>query len=151
MTDFKKLCAELVREWDAANGDHDLLGVADVMDRVRAALALSDPSVDSEVAELVAWLRSLEDASVWFEEGTTEAMKLSRAAELLERLAEPGPVGPSVEELAQLIYERAMAPAAFHCKMEVQPWASRGNSIAQDDARDCARAVLQKWGPTITP
>ena len=39
MTDYKALCAELVHEWDTAHGDHDLLGVADVMDRARAGLA----------------------------------------------------------------------------------------------------------------
>jgi hypothetical protein len=58
----------------------------------------------------------------------------------------PEVVGPDVEELAQLIYEQAMIPAARYCKTEVPAWAERGNSFAQDDARDCARAVLARWG-----
>jgi hypothetical protein len=45
MTDtYRALCAELVHEWDTAHGDHDLLGVADVMDRARATLAESEPT-----------------------------------------------------------------------------------------------------------
>ena len=46
MTDYKALCAELVHEWDTAHGDHDLLGVADVMDRARAALAEPEPTTN---------------------------------------------------------------------------------------------------------
>jgi hypothetical protein len=59
---------------------------------------------------------------------------------------------PEVEELAQLIYEQAMIPAAEHCKTEVPAWTERGNSFAQDNARDCARAILARCGrPTIEP
>ena len=80
------------------------------------------------------------------------AMKSNKEVELIPSaraaLAQPEPevVGPDVEELAQLIYEQAMIPAARYCKTEVPAWAERGNSFAQDDARDCARAVLARWG-----
>jgi hypothetical protein len=46
--DFRALCAELVRKWDAANGDHDLLGVAEAIDRARAALAQPEPQGPSD-------------------------------------------------------------------------------------------------------
>jgi hypothetical protein len=48
-------------------------------------------SAEGEVAELAWWLRSLEDASVWFESGSPEALKLTRAADLLEQ-RHPTPV-----------------------------------------------------------
>ena len=72
---------------------------------------------------------------------------LARAA-----LAQPESVGPTDEELAQLIYEKAFVPAAGHCKTDAPPWVERGNSLAQGDARECARAVLQRWGrPALAP
>jgi hypothetical protein len=50
-TDYYALCAELVRKWDAANGDHDLLGVAEAIDRARASLAQPEPQgpTDEEI------------------------------------------------------------------------------------------------------
>lgn len=133
MTDYKALCAELVREWDAANGDHDLLGVADVMDRARAALALSDPSVDSEVAELVAWLHGQDG-------GIGRRATYSRIADLLSRLA-PQSVseGPSDHELT-MTYAYAVAAAVDN---------KRGPFKNEDvEAAQLAglRAVLARWG-----
>ena len=48
-TDFRALCAELVSSWDNANGDQDLCGLADIMDRARSALdqsAVAGPTAD---------------------------------------------------------------------------------------------------------
>ena len=42
-TDYRALCAELLKEWDAANGDQDLLAVADVIDRARTLLSQPEP------------------------------------------------------------------------------------------------------------
>lgn len=65
------------------------------LDFARAVLARwgqqPAPPVEGEVAELVRWLRSLEDASVWFESGSPEALKLTRAADLLAQ-RHPAPV-----------------------------------------------------------
>ena len=115
--------------------------IRDAINTARAALAAEpEPPVDGEVAELVAWLRSLEDASVWFEEGTTEAMKLSRAADLLSRLA-PQPVQerPTDEELT-LTYAYAVAAALGN---------KRGPFKKEDaEAAQLAglRAALARWG-----
>ena len=61
-----------------------------------AVCGRSASSVEGEVAEMAWWLRSLEDASVWFESGSPEALKLTRAADLLEQ-RHPTPVPVSVE------------------------------------------------------
>ena len=138
-TDYRALCAELLAAADEYAGMNPYMRLDNAMKAARAALAAEPVPPDAgEVAELVRRLRDLMTVPLLQER--------VRAANLLERLAEPEPAEPSVEKLAQLIYERAMAPAAVHCKMEVQPWTSRGNSTAQDDARDCARAVLARWG-----
>ena len=42
---YRAMCAELLRRWDAANGDHDLLDVADAMDRARTLLAQPEAGV----------------------------------------------------------------------------------------------------------
>jgi hypothetical protein len=104
-------------------------------------------------AELTAELEFWSDlackpSDLVFEEAEMlDLIKRARAA-----LAQPEPVGANAEELAQLIYEKAIVPAAGHCKTEAPPWVERGNSLAQDDARECARAVFVRWGrPAIAP
>jgi hypothetical protein len=55
MTDnYRALCAELVSSWDNAEGDHDLLDFADVVARVRTALAKQEAEgpTDEEVLKL---------------------------------------------------------------------------------------------------
>jgi hypothetical protein len=62
--DYRAMCAELLRRWDAASCDHDLLYVAVAMDRARALLAqqlvsppykLPEPEgpTDEEIMELM--------------------------------------------------------------------------------------------------
>jgi hypothetical protein len=103
--------------------------------------------VGPTVMEIIAMADEIE------EEGLGQIDLVRRALARWGRPAnQPVPVGPDVEELAQLIYEQAMIPAARYCKTEVPAWAERGNSFAQDDARDCARAALARWGrPAIQP
>ena len=93
-TDFRALCAELLqleqeqpveytnwkRRYNAA------------IARTRTALAQAEPGVptDGEVTELVAWLRQFANAKKGYRRGTTAAalaLKVTRAANLLERLA----------------------------------------------------------------
>ena len=52
---YRAMCAELVRRWDSANGDHDLIDVADAMDRARALLAqpVAEEPTDEELLELM--------------------------------------------------------------------------------------------------
>ena len=55
MTDtFRAMCAELVRRWDVANGDHDLIDVADAMNRARALLAqpVAEGPTDDELMDI---------------------------------------------------------------------------------------------------
>lgn len=42
MTDFRKLCAELINVWDSAI-DQDLLDMHEAVERARVALAESEP------------------------------------------------------------------------------------------------------------
>ena len=49
------------------------------------------------------------------------------------------------ESLAQIIYEQAIVPTARHCHAEAPKWVAGGNSIAQDDARFAARAIIRRW------
>ena len=62
-TDYRALCAELLKEWDAANGDQDLLAVADVIDRARTLLSQREPKLaaasSTDRAAIVARLRQL--------------------------------------------------------------------------------------------
>ena len=105
MTDqFRAMCAELVRRWDTApcwpspSQRHDLLDIADAMNRARALLALPTPQppADGEVAELVEWLQSMRDLAG--EHNPDEQRRYTRAAELLER---PTPQPPA--ELAEMV------------------------------------------------
>ena len=174
MADYRALCAELLTVFDSYDDESNLAGIFDdmkankndLLDRARAALAepvppvncpgcegvpapgnqpcavcgkeASPPSpVEGEVAELVRRLRDFMTVPLLQER--------VRAADLLERLAEPDPVGPSDEEIegvARLIY-RAMQDATAQLTPD---WTERGNSGMQDTARGAARAVFARWG-----
>ena len=122
MKDLRKLCENAIQLWDA---DCDMDGVINEM---RTALAQPEPEV-----------------SPWPVPGDAEGL-----AEVFWGRYDQTEL--EAEELAQLIYEQAMIPAAEHCKTEVPAWTERGNSFAQDNARDCARAVLTRYArPAIKP
>lgn len=114
--DFCALCAELVDVWDAAI-DQDLLDMHEAVERVRTALAqpspegeLTDeelgsiaadrarrpapePPAEGEVGELVAALRqAAQNLTPHPSIVPLEAVRFTRAAELLERLSPPQPV-----------------------------------------------------------
>jgi hypothetical protein len=70
------LCAELVSNWDNAEGDQDLIGLANTMDRARAALAEPVAPVGAP---------SDEDIYQWWENNPqlgfcTEPIKLAQSA-----------------------------------------------------------------------
>ena len=131
MTDYRAELQRLVQAYDEHGGkwpDAHEQALFQAVEAARTALAQPEPEV-----------------SPWPVPGDAEGL----AEVFWGRYEQPE---PEVEELAQLIYEQAMIPAAEHCKTEVPAWTERGNSFAQDNARDCARAILARWGrPTIKP
>ena len=107
-------------------------------DRARAALAKPEPPPDGEVVELCCALRDK-----WL---SLRMDQRNRAADLLERLAVPGVMGPTNEELIKTYCD---ARRAFYFED------AEGKSDQED--RKAAtihglRAVLARWGrPTIKP
>ena len=86
MTPGKEM-QRLVR--DARDG----MPLQDVHDLISHAIPTPVPApVPREAGELVEWLRSLEDASIWFETGSPDDRNRARAAELLQQLSAPAPV-----------------------------------------------------------
>jgi len=79
---FRKLCAELLDKWDSALGMDDLCDMADVMDRLRAALSepVVGPAAPSDeellgVDELRdAWNAQADAANSWDELGMDEML-----------------------------------------------------------------------------
>jgi hypothetical protein len=103
-TDFRALCAELLAAADEYAGMNPYMRLDNAMKTARAALAVEpEPPDAGEVAELVVCLHRLARAD-WLSDETADI--LTRAADLLERLAEPQPVqvrsslgdGPAVPE-----------------------------------------------------
>ena len=124
-TDFRALCAELLDELDfqTCRGD-----VKELKDRARAVLAAEPvPPVEGEVGELVADLREIGGILCGMEKHRW-ANKLTCAADLLSRLAEPEPV-PEDQELYDY-------------------WISTSPEFGCADPVGYARAVLARWGAT---
>jgi len=103
-TDFRALCAELADELAAETSYTKINGewittnetIAAAIAAARAALAEPEPPADGEVAETVKWLR--EEAQIsWADSCPVAAGRLTRAADLLERLAEPSSPAGGVE------------------------------------------------------
>lgn len=69
---------------------------------------------------MVWWLRSLEDASVWFESGSPEALKLTRAADLLELLSNWVPTDECLPPTPIPVSERLPGPE--DCDAEGRCW-----------------------------
>jgi len=113
----------------------------DVILRARAALAQPEPQgspiADAEAKKMVAWLRDECDAEK--AEGNWVRMTIDQVldvADLLERLSQPEPQGPTDDDLAFLYY--------VHC--------GGSNAMGQVGFEDAARAVLVRWGrPAVEP
>lgn len=131
MTDFRALCAELLEALENAirvvygeDGTKHISTADPVIAKADAALAQPEPPVDGEVAELVAWLRTNADYSLQ-KAATATFKRFHRIADLLERLAQPEPQGPTNEELVELFNEN--------------DW----NYISPETFLDIARSVLE--------
>jgi hypothetical protein len=103
-TDFRALCAELLAAADEYAGMNPYMRLDNAMKTARAALAAPEPPADGEVAETVKWLREETQIS-WADSCPIAAGRLTRAADLLERLAVPEP--PAVAPATWLPMEQA--------------------------------------------
>jgi hypothetical protein len=68
-------------------------------------------------------------------------------------LAQPEPEGPSVETMAQIVYENAMlATAPEHARPHWPSWSDLPNSDARIHSLNTAEIILARWGrPTTKP
>jgi hypothetical protein len=105
-----------------------------------------EPPADGEVAELVACLRreadvyNCHDHTVWL-----AAADLHRAADLLERMSEPEPEGPTDEDLVELACAEVYNSRNWEepeCTTD-DPYPYEASSFAW---LNFARAVLARWG-----
>jgi hypothetical protein len=146
-TDFRALCAELLEalEYEAgtASGDWAMLRV-----KADAALAQPEPLADGEVVELVAWLRANADYSLQ-KAATATFKRFHRVADLLERLAQPEPQGPTDEEILALSQWHEVSYTLSSGRV-VYPL--QEGSDMKDAVLSFTRAVLARWGrPAVKP
>lgn len=138
MTDFRALCAELVQAWDSAAGIDDLLDLADVADKARAALAQEQQGatvVELTECDYPGPLYSTDhtgETSAWPEEEEDE---------------EDQQGAPTDEELLRLgcksidyEYSAKLADDVFH-DTEYETLGVFGSELIA-----FARAVLKRWG-----
>lgn len=112
----------------------------------RAALAQPEPPADGEVTELVAWLRTNADYSL--QKAATATFKhFHRIADLLERLAQPEPEGPTDEEV---ISAAAKAGFAYECAGGLFNSYIDSADI-KPDVLSFARDLLARWGNSAKP
>ena len=148
MTDtFRALCAELTNalaEWELGGGPPEDTADAELIARARAALdAEPEPEADGEVAELVAWLRCQKGQIPG--SYTEFDRRIDRAADLLERMAEPEPEGPTDEDLVELACAEVYNSRNWEepeCTTD-DPYPYEASSFAW---LNFARAVLARWG-----
>jgi hypothetical protein len=151
--DYRALCAELLaalESWSPSGGG-PLEGAEEQQEtaliaRARAALDQTQPPPDGEVAELVAVFREVasEDPDVVH----IDPLWLTRAADLLDRLAQPEPVGVTDEELLAVQAEGTVTFPRSHPEAEAL---SVCEYYKQLEIRK-GRAVLQRYArPAITP
>ena len=103
---YRAMCAELVRRWDSANGDHDLIDVADAMDRTRALLAQPEPEgpTDEELASFLAerYRTRMENKSPFgcpdFDGAEAKAAQIADARAVLARYGRSTPQPVAVSE-----------------------------------------------------
>ena len=141
-TDFRALCQELMDAIDSGV-PVERIKQSPLAVRVDAALAQPEP-----VALTDEELDGLFDAHCYTDDFGTHLMDAAcfrdgaRAA-----LAQPEPQGPSVEVMAQIVYENAMlATAPEHAKPHWPSWNDLPNSDARIHSLNTAEIILARWG-----
>ena len=151
MTDYKALCAELIDElhgYASANPHHDS---DELVARARLALAEPEPPDDGEAKTLREL--ALKELDAWSEErnGPGESIICDGLAVRLIRdalAAEPEP--PTDDELLKLT-ENVSTEHLYKHRSLPSDWDPGDYASSPRGLIEFARAVLQKWGPTITP
>jgi hypothetical protein len=129
--DYRALCAELLaalESWSPSGGG-PLEGAEEQQEtaliaRARAALDQTQPPPDGEVAELVAVFREVasEDPDVVH----IDPLWLTRAADLLDRLAQPEAEGPTDDDaVAACPFDSFHEPAEHHGWWSAIEWAEQ--------------------------
>jgi hypothetical protein len=160
MTDFRTELEHAAQELELAENallcssfHNSAIRVKAAARRARTALAQPEPQADGEVAELVAWLRDRANSTSL----AHAARRITRAADLLERLAQPEPQGPTDEKLLELMPETMRDEFSYAARTcsdamggRVKPGIFR---VALNTAAlEYAQAVLQRYGrPAIEP
>jgi len=150
MTDFRTLCARMADELDHYRQllMDDRREAHSLAVEARAALAQPEPLTDKGVAELVAALKN--DAECveveHYDLCSMTAEQMRRAADLLERLAQPEPQVPTDEEIDDWhgrCADLTRVGEADHY------WAF---DLGHDEVAGVVRAALARWGrPAIEP
>jgi hypothetical protein len=151
MTDFRKLCAELLDKWDSALGMDDLCDMADVMDRLRAAL--SEPVVGPAAPSDEELLRTYGAAKREYcyvgpiEDRILRAIRAATVHGLRAVLSRWGttPTPPDDGELPEEV--ATLIPWLLE---EAAQAANAGRSTAAD-MLTLAAQLLGERGPTLTP
>ena len=133
-TTFRALCAELVEKWDNAAGLDDLLDLADIMERARAARSAPEQGpTEAEVAELA---EDLEYRRLPRDTSTGPSFLLEFARAVLARwgrpVVEPVPVSerlPGPEDCDDqgrcwwwIVDQPGELPHWIYCQLEVLSW-----------------------------
>jgi hypothetical protein len=86
------------------------------------------------------------------EGGTADEIHL-RGLKAVLALAQPEPEWPSVETMAQIVYENAMlATAPEHTRPHWPSWSDLPNSTARIHSLNTAKIILTRWGrPAVEP
>lgn len=145
MTDYRALCAELVKAWDAtADFDFNDFGhaAADIVTRARAALAQPKPVVLTRPDCFNFAMDFL---------GGTEEVEVRNYIERLESAAsaaQPEPAAPTDEEIEEWADAASEAPLE-EMDPEIYGWR---RCFTKEEFGASIRAALTRWGtPAIQP
>ena len=151
-TDWRALCAELLLFAEQAGeiaANESLWPKCDpdcsILDRTAAALAQPEPKMVYRYSPV-----TIAECGGPCEQGP----QYCDCGEIKgEPESQPEPQGPSVEVMAQIVYENAMlATAPEHAKPHWPSWNDLPNSDARIHSMNTAEIILARWGrPAIEP
>jgi hypothetical protein len=165
-TDWRKTCAELIENVryliDCVDRDCfdpvALMECREHLSQTRTALAQSEPEVvglsdDAIEADFRSWYNERYYRSYFGGIALVECIEWTRYALTRYATPQPEPEGPSVETMAQTVYENAMlATAPEHARPHWPSWSDLPNSDARIHSLNTAEIILTRYArPTIEP